>query len=96
MKKEWKDWAGDSGVIWLKYWMWFILLIGLIYGQLFIKISTEEQENIRYVNSYIGWSFFTRRGINYWNHLLEVIVGCNFLNEFRNNFGEFISINGEI
>ena len=31
---------------------------------------------IRRVNSNIGLKFFTRRIINYWNHLPEVVVNC--------------------
>ena len=39
----------------------------------------------RHVNSNIGLNFFTRRVINYWNHLTYVVVSCISLNTFRMN-----------
>ena len=62
----------------------------------------EEQENIdclkirRYINSNIGFNFFTRRVIKYWNHLADAVVSCKCLSTFKIKLGEFMSPKGEI
>ena len=43
----------------------------------------------RYVNSNIGWKFFTRRVINYWNHFTDIVVSCKSLDTFKVNLGRF-------
>ena len=49
----------------------------------------------RRVNSNIGLKIFTRRVINYWNHLTDVIVSCNSLSTFKIKLEEFMTAKGE-
>ena len=48
----------------------------------------------RYVNSNTGLNFFTRRVINYWNKLSDVVLGCKSLDTFK--LDEFMTARGEI
>ena len=50
----------------------------------------------RHVNSNIGLKFFTRRVINYWNHLTNEVVSCKSLITFKIKLDEFITAKGEI
>ena len=50
----------------------------------------------RHVNSNIGLNFFTRRVINYWNQLSDVVVGCKSLDTFKMKLDEFMTARGEI
>ena len=50
----------------------------------------------RHVNSNIGLNFFIRRVINYWNHLIDVVVSCKSLNAFKIKLNEFMIAKGEI
>ena len=50
----------------------------------------------RHVNSNIGLKFFTRRVINYWNHLTDVVVSCKSLSTFKMKLDEFMTAKGEI
>ena len=58
-------------------------------GKLFCIDEMKGQENsfclkIRsHVNSNIGLKFFTRRVINYWNHLTDEVVSCKSLSTFK-------------
>ena len=61
----------------------------------------EEQENIvclkirKHVNSNIGLNIFTRRVINYWNHLTDEVVNCKSLSTFKIKLDEFMTEKGE-
>ena len=44
----------------------------------------------RHVNLNIGLKFFTRRVINYWNHLTDIIVSFKFLSSFKMKLDEFM------
>ena len=61
----------------------------------------EEQENIVYVkirmhiNSNTGLRFFTRRVINYWNQLTDVVFSCKSLSTFKIKLNEFMTARGE-
>ena len=50
----------------------------------------------RHVNSNIGLNFFTRRVINYWNQLSDVVVDCKSLDTFKVKLDEFMTARGEI
>ena len=60
-----------------------------------------EEENIvcfkirMHVNSNIGLKFFTRRAINYWNHLTDEVVSCKSLTTFKIKLDEFMTAKGE-
>ena len=62
----------------------------------------EEEENSlflkikRHVDSNIGFNFFTRRVINYWNHPTDVVVHCKSLSTFKIKLDEFKTAKGEI
>ena len=62
----------------------------------------EEQENSlclkirRHLNLNIGLNFITRRVINDWNHLTEVVVDCKSLDTFKVILDEFMTARGEI
>ena len=62
----------------------------------------EEQENIvclkirRHVNSNIGLTFFTRRVINYWNHLTDVVVSSKCLSTFKIKLEYFMTLRGNL
>ena len=43
----------------------------------------------RHVNLNTGLNFFSRRVINYWNKLLDVVVGCKSLDTFKMKLDEF-------
>ena len=66
-------------------------------GKLFCKMSMEEQENSlclkirRYVNSNIGLNFFTRRVVNSWNRIPDIVVGYKSLCTFKMKLDEFIT-----
>ena len=50
----------------------------------------------RHINSNIGFNFFTRRVINYWNHLTDVLISCKSLSIFKIKLVEFMTGKGEI
>ena len=50
----------------------------------------------RYVNSNIWLNFFTRRVINYWNQLSDVVVDYKSLDTFKVKLDEFMTARGEI
>ena len=43
----------------------------------------------RHVNSNIGFNHFTRRVINYWNHLTDLVVSCKSLSTYKIKLDEF-------
>ena len=62
-------------------------------------MKIEEQLNLkikRHVNSNIGLNFFTRRVINYWNQLSDLVFGCKSLDTFKMKLDEFMIAKGEI
>ena len=50
----------------------------------------------RHVNSNIGLNVFTRRVINHWNRLSDVVVGCKSLDTFKMKLDEFRAAKDEI
>ena len=50
----------------------------------------------RYVNSNTGLNFFTRRVINYWNHLTDKVVSCKSFSTFKIRLDKFMTAKGEI
>ena len=64
-------------------------------------MKMEEQKTLclkirRHINSNIGLNFFTRRVINYWRHLLNVVVSCKSLSTFKIKLDKFMIARGEI
>ena len=45
----------------------------------------------RHLNSNIGLNFFTRRVINYWNPLTDVIASCKSLSKLKVKLDEFMT-----
>ena len=50
----------------------------------------------RHVNSNMGLNFFTRRIINYWNHLTDEVVSWKSLTTFKIKLSKFMATRGEI
>ena len=50
----------------------------------------------RHVNSNIGLKFFTRRVINYWNHLTDEVVRCKSLCKFEIKLDELMTTKWKI
>ena len=48
------------------------------------------------LNSNIGFKFFTRRAINYWNHLSDEVVSCKSLSKFKIKLNELMNAKGKI
>ena len=49
----------------------------------------------RNVNSNIGLNFFTKRVLNYWNQLSDIVEGCISLDAFKMKLDEFMARKGE-
>ena len=49
----------------------------------------------RNVNSNIELKYFTRRIINYWNNLRDVVVSCKSLSTFKIKLDEFMTAKGK-
>ena len=49
----------------------------------------------RHVNSNIGFNFFLRRIINYWNQFTDEVVNCKSLSTFKIKLNEFMTAKEE-
>ena len=56
----------------------------------YLKIRRHVNPNILLI------FFFTRRVVNYWNHLTDVVVSYKSLNTFKIKLNEFMTAKGEV
>ena len=48
-------------------------------GKLFCIDEDERTRKHKLCLKISDWSFFTRRVINYWNYLTDIVVSCKFM-----------------